>query len=134
MSKVVVPEVIDLKRIRLRRPRLADAEAIYEYGSDPEVARYADWPIRTNIESLIESLRERTESSGADNKFSWVITLIGEDRAIGGVTCTIVGDSAEIGFLLNRRYWGQGLATEGTQPIVEWALSCIRFRCCCGHL
>lgn len=40
------PEVIDLRRLRLRRPQLSDASAIFEYASDPEVARYSDWPVK----------------------------------------------------------------------------------------
>jgi hypothetical protein len=36
------PEVFDLQRLRLRRPRASDAAAILECASDPEVARYAD--------------------------------------------------------------------------------------------
>ena len=46
------PEVIDLQRLHLRRPRLTDAAAIFEYASDPDVARYADWPISKSIESV----------------------------------------------------------------------------------
>ena len=58
MSTVVrPPDVIDLERLRLRRPTLADAPAIFEYASDPEVARYADWPISASLESVIERLR-----------------------------------------------------------------------------
>jgi ribosomal-protein-alanine N-acetyltransferase len=117
------PETIELQRIRLRRPALSDAEAIYEYGSDPEVARYADWPIRTSIEQVVESLRGRSALWDSGAEFYWVITLPEEDRAIGGVSCRIVQDSAEVGFLLNRRYWGNGLATDAARAIVEWALS-----------
>jgi ribosomal-protein-alanine N-acetyltransferase len=117
------PETIELQCIRLRRPALSDAEAIFEYGSDPEVARYADWPIRTSVDQVVESLRGRSALWESGAEFYWVITLPEEDRAIGGVSCRIVQDSAEVGFLLNRRYWGNGLATDAARAIVEWALS-----------
>ena len=62
---VKAPEVIDLDRIRLRRPKLSDAAAMFECGSDPDVARYADWPIRTSIDSTIERMNngDRATSS-----------------------------------------------------------------------
>lgn len=120
---MVAPETIDLQRIRLRRPRLSDAEAIFEYGSDPEVARYADWPVRTAIEPLVESLRERSARWDSGDEFNWVITLPEEDRAIGGVSCRVVQHAAEFGFLVNRRYWGNGIATEAARAIVQWASS-----------
>ena len=114
---------MELGRIRLRRPALADAEAIFEYGSDPEVAHYADWPICTSVDQVVESLRGRTARWESGAEFYWVITLPPQDRAIGGIACSIIQDSAEVGFLLNRRYWGQGLATEAARAVVEWALS-----------
>ena len=117
------PETIELQRIRLRRPALSDAEAIFEYGSDPQVARYADWPIRTSVDQIVESLRGRSALWESGAEFYWVITLPPEDRAIGGISCCVVEDSVEIGFLLNRRYWGNGLATDAARAIVEWALS-----------
>jgi [ribosomal protein S5]-alanine N-acetyltransferase len=117
------PETIVLQRIRLRRPVLSDAEAIFEYGTDPEVARYTDWPIRTSVDDLVDSLRGRSALWESGAEFYWVITLSEEDRAIGGISCRIVEDSAEIGFLLNRRCWGKGLATDAATAIVEWALS-----------
>ena len=117
------PETIELARIRLRRPALSDAEAIFEYGSDPQVARYADWPIRTSVDQVVESLRGRSALWESGAEFYWVITLPKEDRAIGGVSCRIVQDSAEVGFLLNRRYWGNGFATDAARAVVEWVLS-----------
>jgi ribosomal-protein-alanine N-acetyltransferase len=121
--KVSPPETFKLERIRLRRPALSDAEAIFEYGSDPEVARYADWPARTNVDQVVQSLSGRAAQWESGEEFSWVITLREDDRAIGGVTCHVQPDSAEIGFLLNRRYWGQGLATEAARAVMEWLLS-----------
>jgi ribosomal-protein-alanine N-acetyltransferase len=117
------PETIELEHIRLRRPTLSDAEAIFEYGSDPEVARYADWPIRTSTDGLVESLHRRNALWDSGAEFNWVITLLGEDPAIGGVTCCIVEDAVEVGFLLNRRYWGRGFATEAAGAVIKWALS-----------
>lgn len=120
---MIAPEILDLSTIRLRRPRISDAEAILEYGSDPEVGRYADWPIRKDLESVVELLHERSKrwESGAD--FYWVITLPEEDRAIGGISCRVDGYAAEVGYLLNRCYWGNGFATEAARAIVEWLFS-----------
>jgi len=117
------PETFDLAHIRLRRPMVTDAEAIYAYGSDPEVARYTDWPVRTSMDGLVESLQRRAERWESGEEFNWVITLPGEDRAIGGISCYLEEDSAEIGFLLNRRYWGRGYTTEAAAAIVAWLFS-----------
>lgn len=122
-TKMKAPEIIELQRIRLRRPAVSDAEAIFEYGSDPEVGRYADWPIRKSIDGLAESLAGRAARWDSGTDLYWIITLPGEDRAIGGISCVIAGDSAEVGFLLHRRHWGKGFATEAATAVIEWALS-----------
>jgi RimJ/RimL family protein N-acetyltransferase len=47
------PEVFTTERLVLRRPRLSDAEAIFEYGSDPKVIHYMDYCPRTKGKSEI---------------------------------------------------------------------------------
>jgi [ribosomal protein S5]-alanine N-acetyltransferase len=118
------PETFELPQLRLRRPRPSDAEAVFEYGSDPEVARFADWPVRTSIDGLAESLLARAARWDAGEDFYWIITRADDDRAIGGITCQITGDSAEVGFLLARQHWGKGWATEATRAVTGWARSC----------
>jgi [ribosomal protein S5]-alanine N-acetyltransferase len=117
------PEVIDLQRLRLRRPRASDATAIFEYASDPEVARYADWPISSSAESIIELVRDRESAWAAGSEFYWVITLPPDDRAIGGIACSVSAHAADFGFLLNSRFWRKGYATEASRAVVEWVFS-----------
>lgn len=122
--KMKPPESFELPELRLRLPRRSDAEAVFEYGSDPEVARFADWPVRTSIDGLAESLLARAARWDAGDDFYWIITRAGDDRAIGGISCQITGDSAEIGFLLARQHWGRGWATEAAKAVVGWARTC----------
>lgn len=117
------PEVIDLQRLRLRRPRASDATAIFEYASDPEVARYADWPRSSDASSVAELLRGRESAWAAGTEFYWIMTLPADDRAIGAIACSVSGHAAEFGFLLNCRFWRKGYATEAARAVVEWAFS-----------
>jgi len=117
------PEVIELERLRLRRPRVSDAPAVFEYASDPEVARYADWPISASIESVTERLHLRAAEWTSGDEFHWVMTLPPEDRAIGAIACTVSGHAAEFGFLLARRVWRNGYATEAARAIVDWVFT-----------
>lgn len=117
------PEIIDYNRIRLRRPSISDAEAIFEYASDLQVARLMDWPVCADLESIVEALKKRNDQWHSGTEFYWVITLPSEDRAIGTTSCCVSGHSAEFGYVLNRRYWGNGYATDVSRAIVEWAFS-----------
>jgi len=115
--------VIALRTVRLRRPRLADAEAILEYGSDPEVARYADWPVRSDLASLRELLHDRAARWTSGAEYYWVITERERDGAIGGSCCRVTGDAAEVGFLVHRQFWGRGIATVACTAVVAWLWS-----------
>jgi RimJ/RimL family protein N-acetyltransferase len=66
-------ETFETPHLRLRRPLPSDAEAVFEYGGDPQVARFADWPVRTSIDGLAESLLARAARWESDEEFYWVI-------------------------------------------------------------
>jgi ribosomal-protein-alanine N-acetyltransferase len=114
---------MDLRRLRLRRPRAGDAEALFEIGSDPEVARYADWPLPTSLDSVVERLAGRRARWDSGAEFYWVITVPPEEQAIGAVACSVKGHTAEFGFLVARRCWGNGYATEAARGVVDWLCS-----------
>lgn len=122
-SIVLPPDVFELERLRLRRPRLSDAEAIFEYASDPEVTRYMVWPTEMRPESVLERLRGRETQWNSGTEFDWVMTLRPEDRAIGGISCRPLAPTADFGFVLHRRHWGHGFATEAARAVVEWVFS-----------
>jgi ribosomal-protein-alanine N-acetyltransferase len=117
------PEVIDLPRLRLRRPRPSDAGAIFEFASDREAARYADWPVSTDISSVMQLLRGRDQAWNDGSEFYWVITLPAEEKVIGAIACSVSGHVAEFGYLLNRSFWFNGYATEAARAVVQWASS-----------
>ena len=114
------PETIATERLALRRPALSDAEAIFEYGRDTEVTRYMDWPTHKSEQTVIEHLRSCPPRWESGEEFHWVITLRPYDRAIGGISCRIRGHSADFGYVLNRRYWRRGIATEAARAVVAW--------------
>lgn len=117
------PERFELPELRLRRPRPSDAEAILEYANDPDVARYADWPVGATLERILQTIDARAERWERREEFYWVLAERERDQAIGGISCRIEGDAAEIGFLVHRRVWGQGLATAACRAVADWALS-----------
>jgi ribosomal-protein-alanine N-acetyltransferase len=118
------PDTMDLARIRLRRPQLSDAEAMFACGSDPEVARHADWPVTTSIEPILDRLRGSGERWESGEEYRWVITLPETDhQTVGAISCFVDGHAAEFGFVVQRRHWGNGYATEAACAVVEWAIA-----------
>lgn len=119
------PDRITTQRLVLRQPRLSDAEAIFEYASDPKVVHYMDYPPRTDMNDMIKYLDGHSKRWALGN-FSWVITIKVTapdlDQAIGTIACSKDEHALEFGYLLNQKAWGQGYATEAACTIVEWAV------------
>lgn len=120
---MIVPECFTTARLLLRRPKDGDAPGVFAYGSDPEVARYADWRRLTRIEDAIGGAERAARRWAAGEEYAWRVTMPPDDMPVGGVACSIDGHRAEIGFLMHRRLWGQGLATEAAHAVFVWTAS-----------
>lgn len=117
-----VPEQFITPRLRLRRPHIADAAAIFEYASDPAVIKYMDYGPRSTVCEVKQYLADEPERWNSGN-YSWVLTVKPDDHPIGTIACSIEGHAVNFGYLLNQRYWGHGYATEAASVLVEWAIN-----------
>lgn len=118
------PPILLTRRLELRPLKMADAESIYLWSRDPDVARYVLWePHRSIIESreyirYIRGLYRRHLPS------SWGITVPGAD-SIGVIgTIGIMGwnpeyRTCEIGYSLGRDFWGKGIMTEAAGEVIR---------------
>jgi ribosomal-protein-alanine N-acetyltransferase len=113
---------LETERLILRKMTPADAEVVFAYASDPEVTRYVIWDTHRTIEdseSFLRSTVERYENAEAD----WGIVRKENGRFIG--ECGIVEwdldhARAEMGYVLSREYWGQGLMPEAVRAMISF--------------
>lgn len=107
-------------RLRYRRPRPADAPAIFaRYASDPDVTRYLGWPTHRSIAD--------TEGFVAFSDAEWaskpagpmLIERLDTDELVGSTGLMWDGPAtAAVGYVLARDSWGRGLATEALGAMV----------------
>jgi RimJ/RimL family protein N-acetyltransferase len=116
-----LPAVIETARLRLRRPALTDAEAIFEYGRDPEVTRFMVWPTHTNVDTVTAFLETLLARIADGSEVAWSITLPPSDRAIGMISCRQRGHRVDFGYVLNRAFWRRGFGSEAATAIVDHA-------------
>lgn len=116
------PDKIETKHLVLRRPRISDADDIFDaYASDPEVTRYLTWPPHTDPSTLTSFLRILLTRWDSGEEYSWVLTQPSEDRVIGMIGCRVREHMADIGYVLSRKYWTRGYVTEAAKSILDWA-------------
>lgn len=104
-------------RLCMRPQTTDDAEALFEAYSDADLMRYWSSAPHASIDETRAYLGDRVDFP---KWRGWTITLKSDDRAIGTVAAGEVRPGvAEIGYLLARRYWGQGLAREGVTRLLD---------------
>ena len=117
------PPVIDTPRLTLRRMLKRDSADMYEYASDPEVSAYLLWQPHESEAFTRRYLSYLQSRYRAGDFHDWAVVLRDEDKMIG--TCGFTSfrldsNSVEIGYVLNRRYWGQGIAPEAVRAILRF--------------
>ena len=116
---------IDTERLRLRRVERADLPDLLAINGDEAVTRYlpyATWQSLADAEAWYERMARLVESGGATEQF--VIVQRESARVIG--TCLLfrldaASGRAEIGYVLGREWWGQGLMAEALRAFVAAA-------------
>ena len=108
---------IRTERLLLRRATEADLEAFHDIMADAETMRFWSTPPHTDLEQTREWLAAMVAAPAATSD-DFVVELDG--RAIGKLG---VWQMPEVGFLLSRRYWGRGLATEALAAFVAYAFA-----------
>jgi|SRR5271154_4650144 len=116
---------LQTKRLILRDLRASDESAIHEYASDPAVARLMVWGPNTP-EMTHEFLGRALAAQGQEpqNSMEPAIELKSDSRMIGSVGLRIKDEAnrtADMGWVLNRSYWGRGYMTEAAGAMLNLA-------------
>ena len=108
----------ETERLILRRYEKEDLQDLFEYLSDKEVVQYEPYRPQ-NIDETKENLEWRI---GTDEMIA--VELKSSHTMIGNV---YLGkrefDALEIGYVFNRKYWGQGYAVESCQALMQQAFA-----------
>lgn len=125
MSRVLnMPTEFQTERLLLRTPLVSDAGAIFdEYAADPEVTRYTTWVPHNGSGTVSAFLEELEKRRDVGTEFSWVVTKPDEDRPFGMIGARVRGHMVDIGYVLAKRLWNQGLMTEVISTVSDWMLT-----------
>ena len=115
-------KTLETERLLLREFEEDDWKAVHEYGSDPEVCKHVSWGPNTEEDSrafVARALSDQQEEPRMHYNFALV--LKSDNLLIG--SCGLHVSSPErregwIGYSFNRRFWGQGYATEAARAVL----------------
>jgi len=118
-------------RLRLRPLLDTDTDALFEVFSDERVMRYWSRPPMREYAEAVQYLAELSTYVKRGDLQQWGIELPSEGQIIG--TCTLfqvnwAQGRAEIGYILNSRFWRQGIANEALSRLLDHARDDLRLR------
>ncbi len=123
MSQAVNNLVLATARLRLRAFWPEDAEALYEYLSDPAIYRFEPG------EPLDRSQAAQRAQVLATAPDFWAVELLAENKVIGQLYFSPVGPPElatwELGYILNPRYQRQGYASEAAAALLRYGFSAL---------
>ena len=123
MTRAELPERIETERLVLRNRTLADAEAIFDFASRPEVSYPAGFPpvktLEDEIYYLEHILPERNEKENLPAGYGIVVK--GTDKVISSIDFNHrhEEDVLEIGYTLHPDYWGRGYVPEAARALIN---------------
>ena len=112
--------IVETDRLVLRPVTLDDAEAMFEYASDKENTRYT-FPTNQSLEETKNNIAQFYLASPLGR---WGIELKSTGEFIGTIDLhkmDTVLKKAAIGYIINKKYWNQGLTTEANRAVIELA-------------
>ncbi len=123
LNKFKKMPVITTPRLKLRRMRVEDCADMYEYSKREDVTEYLLWsphPNKSHTKKYLEYIKEKYD---AGEFFDWGVELKSEMKMIG--TCGFssfdtANNSAEVGYVINPAYRGNGYAPEALLEVMMY--------------
>ena len=117
------PGSIETPRLVLRAPDSSDAEAMFaSYTQDADVARYMVWQPHVSLEATRDFVDGCVAHWDSRSALPYIITLKASGQLIGMLEARPHGHVVNIGYVLARSQWGQGLTGEAVQAFTATAL------------
>lgn len=118
-----LPDRIQTARLELRAPELSDAPTMYaSYTQDAEVARYMVWRPHASEDATRDFVAACVAHWHTGSARPYVITLKTSGELVGMLEARIKGHIVNVGYVLARNHWGQGLMPEAVRALTAEAL------------
>ena len=119
-----MPPNLETKRLRLRRPSWDDFPHILQLGSNPNVMRFIN---DSQTQTAVEAKKDLERRIRQTNKHTgyWITEHKEEDAFVGWMALKKLERTRdyEIGYRFMEEFWGQGLATEAGEVVLEYAFT-----------
>ena len=117
---------VELKtqRLLLRPLELADLEAVHAYASDRENTRFMLFLPNDTLEETAAFLKSVEADWAGEQPQAFEFAVVLGSEVIGAVSVALNDErtEGEMGWILNKRYWGKGYTTEAALAVRDFAI------------
>lgn len=127
MKSYLTPPEIETPRARLRQFTFADLDELHTIFSDPDVVRHIGTgePLtREETEVALKSIMAHWQRHGIGR---WAVVEKASGKLVGFAGIRLLEGTPEVVYLLARRCWGRGLATEIAAACLHYGFGSCRF-------
>ncbi|MCM3576361.1 GNAT family N-acetyltransferase [Mesobacillus subterraneus] len=114
---------LSTERLLLRKFNESDAGDMFEYASEPDVSKFVPWETHRTIEDTNEFLNYILTQYKEAKIAPWAIELKQANKVIGTidfVAWSPIHSRAEIGFILSKGHWGNGIILEAAAKVIQF--------------
>lgn len=115
-------KVLETQRLILRPFNENDAQAVFDnWASDDEVTKYLTWPTHQCVEHSLGYMKYCVQAYRDPTTYQWGIELMDTHELIGNISVVKVIEeisSMDLGWVIGRRWWGQGYMPEAAEKVV----------------
>jgi len=116
-------------RLLLSAFQSADAEAVYHYASNPNVAKTVSWNRHSSKEDsagFIQFVRSKYCFKKGKLFHCWAIRKKEDAVAIGSISFIQLSERVgRVDYALSESEWGNGIVTEAANAVIDWAFQAI---------
>ena len=114
---------LETPRLTLRRITMRDAQDIFDYSRDEEVARHVLWSAQKDVSEARDYCRFMARRYRADEPSSWGIIEKASGRLVGTIGYMAYSEengTVEVGYSLARPLWNKGYVTEALSRVIRY--------------
>lgn len=129
---------LETDRLILRQFKIEDAENVFNnWASDDEVTKYLTWPTHSSVEMSRSYMEFCINGYNEKNVYQWGMELKNSHELIGNISVVKIIDeidSVELGWVIGRKWWGNGYTAEAAERLLEFFFTEVSVnRICAGH-
>ena len=125
----MVQPILNTDRLILRPFQNQDAEAIFQYASNPAVAQFTTWTPHQSIDDSIQYLNwigKMTCSEDEKLFFVWAIQEKISNQVIGSIDFKNLNPTTgQFDYALAQDHWNKGYMTEAAKTVFNWAFEAL---------